>query len=70
MEEPLERALSFCSALELMGLGLNRIDSDHGSAVLAQAETMKVDLLKVQSMWRQLLADNALHLPIRPPRRR
>jgi hypothetical protein len=40
MEEPLDQALAFARALDLMSFGLNSIADDHGPALLAIAEAM------------------------------
>lgn len=56
MEEPLNRALAYSSALELIGFGLNRIGDGHGQAVLAIAEAMTADLAAIQTAWRQIMA--------------
>ena len=59
MEEPLARAMAYCSALELIGFGLNRIGDDHGQAVIALAETLSADLVMVQKSWRQMVGSPA-----------
>jgi hypothetical protein len=66
MEEPLNRALAYSGALELIGFGLNRIGDDHGQAVLALAETMTLELVAVQKTWRHIFAASSR----RPNKRR
>jgi len=56
LEEPLNRALAYSGALELIGFGLNRIGDDNGQAVLAIAEALTVELASVQKSWRQIVA--------------
>lgn len=67
MEEPLNRAIAYGEALELIGFGLNRIGDDHGQAVLAIAEAITADLAAVQKTWRQIMANSSAR---RSPKRR
>jgi hypothetical protein len=70
MEEPLDRALAYSGALDLIGFGLNRIGDDHGRAVLAIAEVMTLELVMLQKSWRQMMAACARRPTGRSARRR
>ena len=56
LEEPLDQALAFTNALNLMGYGLNSIGDDHGPALLAVAEAMTGQLTTAKKTWRQIVA--------------
>lgn len=56
MEEPLDRALAFVRAIDLMGLGLSGIADDHATAVIAIAQTLTDEITAAKNIWRQLMA--------------
>jgi hypothetical protein len=56
MEEPLDQALAFARALDLMGFGLNSIADDHGPALLAIAEVLTGQLTTAKKKWREIVA--------------
>lgn len=56
LEEPLDLALAFTRALDLMGYGLNGIGDDHGSSLLAVAEALTGQITTAKKTWRRLLA--------------
>jgi len=56
MEKPLDQALAFASALDLIGFGLRTIADDHAPALLAVAEAMTAQITTTKETWRQLMA--------------
>jgi hypothetical protein len=55
MEEPLDSALAFAQALDLMGLGLRSIRDDHGLPLLAIAGTITEQLHAAKTAWRKIV---------------
>jgi len=70
LEEPLDQALAFASALDLMGYGLNGIGDDHGPALLAIAEALTGQLTTAKMSWRQIMAASRRRAPSRRTPRR
>ncbi|MGD0866948.1 MAG: hypothetical protein ABSA49_15475 [Rhizomicrobium sp.] len=55
MEEPLDSALAFAQALDLMGMGLRNIRDDHGLPLLAVAGTITEQLRAAKTAWRKII---------------
>jgi hypothetical protein len=70
MEEPLDQALAFANALDLMGFGLNSIGDDHGPALLAIAEALTGQLTAAKKPWWQIMAASRHRAPSRRIKRR
>ncbi len=56
MEEPLDQALAFARALDVMGFGLNSIADDHGPSFVTIAEALTDRLNAAKKTWRQIVA--------------
>jgi hypothetical protein len=56
MEEPLDAALAFAEALDLMGMGLQSIRDDHGLPLLAVAGAIAAQLHAAKTAWHKIVA--------------
>ena len=53
MEEPLDQAMAFTGALDLMGFGLRGVNYDFGRSFLAVVETLTYQLEAAKTAWRR-----------------